>query len=175
MKLINISTKKYPNMFAIVDDKDFDHLRKWKWHPTNHGHCFYAARSTRKDGPKRNIYMHREVFKVGAGQCIDHINHNGLDNRAENLRACTRQENSWNMSKPRHRANAKTSSKLKGVAFDKSRGKFMAYITVSGRRKNLGRFHSEQEAAIAYNTAAKTLFGDFAAINKGVSIPAALP
>ncbi len=47
----------------------------------------------------------------------------------------------------------KFTSKYKGVTFQKSRGKWLAQITVKGERKHIGRFNTEIEAHHAYQKA----------------------
>jgi hypothetical protein len=83
---------------------------------------------------------------------VDHINHNGLDNRRENLRLCTQQQNNLNVRK---RSN--TSSKFKGVYWYKQRQKWAVYCCIDGKGKHLGLFTSELEAAVAYDNFVKTL------------------
>ena len=56
-------------------------------------------------------------------------------------------------------------SQYKGVAWDANRNKWLASICVNGKSKHIGRFNSEQEAALAYNLKASELFGDFATLN----------
>lgn len=96
-------------------------------------------------------------------RCVNHKNHNPLDNRVENLEWCTHQENA------RYRkfsTKKNKTSKYKGVR--KSGKKYQATIVIS-RDKPLviiGSFDSEIEAAIAYNKKAKELFGSFAYLNK---------
>lgn len=89
---------------------------------------------------------------------IDHINGNPNDNRLENLRGATHAENARNSRKPR---NA-TTSRLKGVSFDKSRGKWMAQIGHDGQHIHLGRHNTEEAAHAAYCAAAEHLHGNFA-------------
>jgi len=45
--------------------------------------------------------MHRKILKVPASMFVDHINHNGLDNREANLRPATRAQNARNRRKDR--------------------------------------------------------------------------
>ena len=59
-----------------------------------------------------------------------------------------------------------SSSKFKGVSWHKRDQKWQAYITINKKRKYLGYFNNEKEAAKIYNAAAKELFGEFARINK---------
>ncbi len=81
---------------------------------------------------------------------IDHINGNGLDNRIENLRRATRQQNAQNV--PMHCDNELG---FRGVS--RSRDKFVARI----QGKRLGLFSSPEEASAAYEAAAKEIYGEF--------------
>lgn len=91
---------------------------------------------------------------------VDHINGDRLDNRRCNLRVATYQQNSMNQ----HRT-AISSSVYKGVSYRKDTNKFTAYITVNYKKINLGCFRSEQDAALAYDNAARVYFGEFANLN----------
>lgn len=95
--------------------------------------------------------------------CIDHINRDKGDNRLCNLRIATCSQNSANTN-PR----SNTTSRFKGVSWDKTNGKWFASITVNGRQKNLGRYDSEIDAARVYNNAAVRAFGSFARLNEGL-------
>lgn len=90
---------------------------------------------------------------------IDHINGIRLDNRYANLRCVTHRQNSMN-SLPR-----KGSSRFKGVSFCGQTGRWKAQIAPDGVNYNLGRFTTEEEAARAYDSAARAHFGEFAKLN----------
>lgn len=88
---------------------------------------------------------------------IDHINCDPSDNRISNLRPATRTENSANTRRPRH-----NSSGVKGVAWDKTRRKWMAFCSFGGKFTNLGRFSTREQAAAAYFARASSVNGAFA-------------
>jgi hypothetical protein len=92
---------------------------------------------------------------------VDHRNNNGLDNRRENLRIATKGQNVCNSIKTRRN----TSSKFVGVSFDKRSGLWHAYITHCRKRKFLGYFKDETDAAHAYDVAAKKYHKEFARLN----------
>ncbi|MHC4659626.1 MAG: AP2 domain-containing protein, partial [Planctomycetota bacterium] len=95
------------------------------------------------------------------GLMVDHINHNGLDNRKVNLRVATRAQNSRNIRKSQN----KFSSNYKGVHFRRREGLWMARITVDGRTLYLGDFKEEVDAARAHDRAAMKYHREFAALN----------
>ncbi len=157
--------KKIPltqGKFAIVDDIDYSFLMQRKWR-FNQG---YAVRSSRKsEGLNKRIaiLMHRVVLSRKLGHSnfeeTDHKNQNELDNRRGNLRPSSRLENS---------ANSKSrpgTSKFKGVYWNKLNKKWCAQIKFDGKKKHLGYFTDEVEAAKEYNKAALKYFGEFAYLN----------
>ena len=151
--------------YAIVDQQDYERLAKYKWHAARHGRSCYAQRGTgsAKSGKRKKhlVMMHREIMNVGEDKLIDHKNHNGLDNRRANLRIATWEENCWNKRKTK----AHGSPQYKGVMWDKRRGKWQAQIGYKGMKIFIGYFDNEKEAAMAYDTKAKELFGEYATLN----------
>jgi hypothetical protein len=155
MKLIDISTKKYPNTFTMVDDEDFDWLNQWKWLRNKDG---YAARNVRGIG---YILAHREILGTPLGLFTDHINGNRLDNQRTNLRNCTHTENMQNRPKPPHGLT----SIFKGVYWYKCRNRWRSKIKCNGRTFSVGYFATETEAARAYDAKALALHGEYARLN----------
>jgi hypothetical protein len=146
---------------AIVDDADFDFLSQWKWcalrpRPT----VYYAVRQDYGGEKPVLIYMHRLLTEAPRGMEVDHRNHNGLDNRRENLRVCTRRQNSQNQ-----RVRRSATSPYKGVTRSSSQT-WAAKITFAGKQRRIGTFATEEEAALAYNRAAIEHFGEFARLNR---------
>ena len=76
---------------------------------------------------------------------VDHIDRNRLNNNLENLRMVTRQENLCNVS-----SHKDSSSKYKGVYYNKRRLKWHTSIYNNGKKIHLGYYNSELEAAQAY-------------------------
>ena len=144
--------------FAIVDAEDYERLREYKWHAIKNGQRYYA-KSNRLHVP---IAMHRLILNAPSHLVVDHINHNGLDNRRSNLRLCTVSQNNRNR-RPITRPNK--GSKYKGVSFDKKRNLFKAVIWRNKKQCFLGRFKSQIKAAKAYDKKARELFGQFAYLN----------
>ncbi len=142
---------------AIVDDEDYDYLMQWKWH-YDRG---YARRKYRIDGNKtKGIFLHRVINKTPKSLFTDHINGNKLDNRKENLRNCTNKQNQRNSRK-----QLNTSSKYKGVCFDRQTNLWKATIRTGKGNKHIGRYANALEAALAYDGMAAILFGEFAKLN----------
>jgi hypothetical protein len=84
--------------YAIVDDEDYAELAQYSWKakPNGPGNNVYAVRNSKVDGKNVTIRMHRYVMQYVGALDIDHINHNSLDNRKQNLRVVTRSINCKN-------------------------------------------------------------------------------
>lgn len=90
---------------------------------------------------RRLVYHHQFIFYVKNGyvpKCIDHKDRDPSNNRIDNLRDVTHQQNSYNRGS-------------KGYYFDKDRKKYRTGIYVNG--KTIGRtyYNTEQEAIDGYN------------------------
>jgi hypothetical protein len=148
--------------FAIVSPQDYEWLSRHKWCLQKSCQTFYAVRyAWLGNGSRKYISMHREILKVGKEYYIDHINHNGLDNRRENLRPATPRQNAQH----RRKSRAKTTSKYRGVYWFKERRKWASQILVNKKNKGLGYYDDEEEAARAYDAAAREYHGEFAELN----------
>ena len=150
--------------FAIVDPEDYDRLARHKWFAMRSRRGFYAIRMAEAKGPngtRKKIRMHRQILHVPPGKFIDHINHNGLDNRKANLRIVTNLQNSWNKRKQK----GNYSSRYKGASWSKRAGKWHTEIYCRGTKIFIGYFDDEKKAARAYDAKATELYGEYAALN----------
>lgn len=143
---------------AIIDDCDFERVNQFKWsYSLVQSGIEYALRNAEVNGKRTSILLHRFILgNIPEGMVVDHKNGNGLDNRRENLRICTRSQNNINKRKKG------TTSKYKGVYFEKARNKFRSHIVVESKIIFLGRYETELEAALAYDKASCTYHGEFA-------------
>lgn len=105
----------------------------------------------------RDVVFARLIMTPRRDQIVDHINGDTLDNRRCNLRVCTAEQNSRNV-----KARAGT-SRFKGVCLDVSG--WHAQIRQGCKTTHLGFFKTEEEAARAYDAAARSRHGDFASLN----------
>ena len=159
MKYIELTQGKT----AIVDDEDFEYLSQWKWYATADGYAVRNQTYIASDGYKkqRRVSMHRDIMGNPKGYTVDHANRDKADNRKENLRTATNTENLRNQG-PRKN----NSGKYKGVTKASSCKNWSAAIFNSGKRLHLGHFATQEQAALAYNEAAKKYHGEFAYINE---------
>ena len=158
MKEVPLSGKKARGRVALVDDEDWDLVSRFSWwvvEDAERGAGPYACATV--EG-RRQEYMHKLLADAPGG--VDHVDGNGLNNQRRNLRPANQSQNNMNARK-----QAGRSSRYKGVHRVKRTGKWQAYINLKGKRRNLGTFATEEEAAGAYDAAARELFGEFARLN----------
>lgn len=124
-------------MELLVSSRDQHLLKKHTWHFHPSGKSVYAR--SRING--RLIYLHRLILRAKPSQEVDHINHNGLDNRQTNIRFATRTQNNLNRRG------------VQGVEYHGLR--WRATIWFHGVRIRLGSFPSRAQARAAYLGAQK--------------------
>lgn len=142
---------------AIVDDHDYPAVCHAQWFRNGDG---YAVAFVQVQGRFKLTYLHRYLLHAPDDQQVDHIDGNPLNNVRSNLRLVTPQQNSQNK-----RLSPLSATGLKGVGWHKRRQKYHVRIQQQGIRYHLGFFECPEEAALAYDAAARTLFGEFAVCN----------
>ncbi len=142
---------------ALIDSEDVALVSRFNWHasPGTTGD-FYARRTEHTaDGKVITIRMHREILGINNERLTDHANGNTLDNRKSNLRSCTDSQSVINtIRKP-------NSCGVRGVHFDRSKGKWKARIGVDGRSISLGYFLTKEDAASVRKQAERKYHGEF--------------
>lgn len=130
-----------------VDVSDLPLVQDLAWSLTSTGYA--RARCA-----GRNVKLHFLLMPPRDGYEIDHVNRDKLDNRRSNLRYATHRQNIANSLRP------PTKSGYRGV-YRRWDGKWWA----SAGRQYAGCFATALEAALAYDSLARALFGDFAVLN----------
>lgn len=138
----------------LVDDEDYHLFDRYKW--MYRSRCVYRIPTIGPGIPRKKLTLTKAIMNTPEGMVVDHINHNPLDNRRENLRICTWDEN--NLNKRPHKGK-----RYKGVCF--KRKWFYAYIKYRGETHHLGIYKDEKDAAFMRNLAAVHFHGKFAYIN----------
>lgn len=144
---------------ATIDAADYERVSQFKWCADRVGLQWYAQR--RAYG--RTIRLHQFIMNPAKGMVVDHANGNGLDNRRENLRVCTKLENAWNKKR---RKQQDAGSQFIGVyPCQRPAGKWCIKIQCDGEVTNLGSFDTPEEAARVRDRKAVEFFGDYAILN----------
>ena len=109
----------------------------------------------------KNCYEHRLIWFYHYGKWpkdqLDHINGIKDDNRIENLREATKQQNQFN-----RKSGKDSSSTYKGVSWDKRSKKWGAKYTYKGKNYFVGYYETEVEAAESYRKSTEHLHKDYA-------------
>ena|SRR2546423_10084842 len=158
MKFIHLTQ----GQVAQVDDSDVLTVSKHKWHAVCSNGRWEARTKIRVLGVRKILRMHNLVSGIPIG--VDHVDGNPLNNQRANLRQANRYQNGQNRKVQKH------SSRFKGVSFWKSVGKWVASINVNGKKRHLGYFKDETDAAKRYDRAAELNFGVFARTNKQMGL-----
>lgn len=113
--------------------------------------------------------LHRLLTQAPPGMVVDHINGDRLDNRLCNLRVCTQAQNLAN-----GRSHRDSASKYRGVSWRPKESSWRAQISVGGQRSRfLGQWATEEDAALAYDQAAREQYGKYARLNFPAAGPSA--
>ena len=172
MITINLLSYRYISLtkgyYTIVDKEDYELIKNcsWSFYGNEKRNNIYAATYIKTDNRCTRVLMHNLLCTPPDGLFIDHINGNGLDNRQDNLRIVTNQQN--NRSQRKGMSGKIFTSKYKGVCWYRRKGKWVAQIKPEKGYNQicLGYFTIEKDAAKAYNKAATIYFGEYAYLNE---------
>tara|TARA_R110001583_G_scaffold85211_1_gene223341 strand:- start:1103 stop:1750 length:648 start_codon:yes stop_codon:yes gene_type:complete len=212
MKKLIIESKVHGTREILLDESDYEFVTNvpWSWYLRRYKYkdkekWYGEAKLTESQAlkykelfpdryitPSGALMMHQFIMNSPKGMCVDHINHDGLDNRRENLRICTYSQNSQNKrrrvdsrsgykgvyeypegytikqkQKRIHTRKGKPTGKVSYRSYEsKVKKRFQAYIRPKGQKRiKLGYYLTAEEAARAYDKKAKELFGEFAELN----------
>ena len=149
---------------AIVDVKDYEWLNQWKWyaHKKNDDSTYYARRrGTLSNGKRITVFMHREILTLTYrdGRIPDHKDHNGLNNRRDNLRIVSPSLNRHNSKLLRN--NTSGYRGVDPVTYIKKNGtrNWRVRISFEGKRMSGKSYSNILDAAAAYDLIAIKLWG----------------
>ena len=130
------------------DLEDYEKIKDYSWYINKDG---YVA-------SKPKEMMHRVIMNCPSDKLVDHKHGEDTrnDNRKENLRVCTRQENNRNR-KPK----SDTKSGVAGVVWHYKNKKWVAQIAVNKKNIYLGSFEKKEDAIKARKEAEDRYFGEF--------------
>jgi hypothetical protein len=151
-------------LFTCLSAIDLREASKHKWSAAKKEGNTYAVTAVRlPDGRWGSLYLHQLVGeRLGIEGPVDHRDNNGLNNVRGNLRPGPEHLNAANKRK-----RSGCSSYYKGVSWNNRLEKWHSYITVNYKRRHLGYFDDEVQAAKAYDAAALAQWGSYARVNFG--------
>ena len=158
MKTIRLTQGKV----AIVDDDLFAELNKFKWTVLKGHKTYYAYRKGSKHEGCKNIYMHREIFRLRGEtipRLVDHRDRDGLHNWWDNLRPASMSESNRNQSR-------KKSNTSGFIGVSKENDSWLATVRQQdGRKIRLGHFDDPFSAAWVRDQYIKAHFPEFGITN----------
>jgi hypothetical protein len=153
MKTIQLSQGKV----AMVDDDDYSLVMQYKWYARLHRYTWYAQTAT-PGNLNRKMGLHNLILGCKG---VDHKDGDGLNNQRANLRPCTVGQNNSN-----NRLRKDSSTGFKGVTRESGASpSWRARIRKNGKYVSVGSFGTAEQAAHAYDAAAKAQYGEFARLN----------
>jgi hypothetical protein len=133
---------------AKIDKKHLKKIQPYKWHLSKgYSRC-----------NELGISMQIHLFGYKKNREIDHRNGDKLDNRTQNIRFTTHQQNLWN----RHKLHKRNKSGYPGIWWDQKTQNWQVKICYNWKQIFLGRFKSKKHAIIIRRAAELKYFGEYA-------------
>jgi hypothetical protein len=133
--------------------EDYELIKEYCWCEVIDKDNGYRELKAYDVNTKRQIHMH-QLFGLAN---YDHIDRNPLNNRRNNLRFATLQDNNRNRNVFKN-----NTSGIMGVNWDKNKSKWRSRIYFDKKRLELGFFANKEEAIYARIRAEKEYYGEFA-------------
>ena len=134
----------------FFDKDDYKKIKDYCWYVLNNKYIYGSL-----NGEK--ILLHRLIMGVSDSKLqVDHINHNGFDNRKSNLRVVTNSENSMNKNYQKN-----NDLKIKGIYRHSQHAGYCADIGINGKTIHLGCFKDINDAIKARKEAEEKYFGEY--------------
>ena len=143
-----------------IDKSDEMLVRKYKWSVACDKNGYYTVVTS------KGLKLHTLLMNTPREMEVDHIDLDRMNNRRENLRLCTHQQNQCN--KPLQKNNT---SEVSGVGYYPPRHKFRARIKVCQHDVHLGYYETFDEAVMARNVGMACMFGEYGRYNMTVDVP----
>lgn len=149
---------------ALIDEEDAQMVMQYRWSVRRGRHTWYAVSYRGRGRHARPVFMHRLLMGLEGRRArsveVDHVDGNGLNNTRANLRLATRAQNARN-----HRRSAANTSGYMGVSWHAGSRTWCVQIRAQGRALRVGLYRDLDDAARAYNEAARRYYGPFARLN----------
>ena len=156
--VIFLDRKDGSRLETLIDTSDLQRAMKfqWKWSPhwDKHTKSYYVEGKSYEKGGKREYFsLHRWIMQPEKDYEVDHINHDTLDNKRNNLRILPKGTNQQNYEGARK--HNKTSG-IRGVTWAKNLNKWRASFRIDGKTYHVGLFDNLDEV---FNKRIKKWFG----------------
>ena len=153
---------KFSDQYALVDEELYEELNEYIWSLGTRGYIQYTSHKSITN--KITAYgrrMHRIIMQISDRNIlIDHKNHKPWDNRTDNLRVASKNNNAHNRL-----PNKKSVSQYKGVKWHKSMGRWQITLNIDNEIIHGGSFDDEIMAAKRYDQLARIHHKEFAYLN----------
>lgn len=163
-----LTNKRNGETFKILVDKSdlqklIDLNNHWNLTWARNIHGYYAKHSItflneNKQRKQTTIMMHRFLMDAKEEDVIDHINHNGLDNRKCNLRATKEKLNLTH----RKTKNSNNKSGYRNVCWANVEKRWIVQLQINGENTRLGLFDDVHEAGKFAEEMRIKYYGEFA-------------
>jgi hypothetical protein len=144
---------------TLVDLDDYEKYGSFRYYALGNkeSHIYAARKLPRVNGIQGRVFLHREIMNAPSDMEVDHINGDTLDNRKRNLRICTARQNRCNRG-----PSIGNSSGYPGVSWDQQQRRWIAALSISGKRVFQYKTTRKRDAIRARKAAEKKYFGEYA-------------